>query len=87
MKEIFQKDIGRSINGVIKVGQLAESDVTQELDEYVITRELAGYFEQFYRRYVDAVTYPTDRIGVWISGFFRLRQVSLPKNSFVPTRE
>lgn len=70
MRDIFQKDIDRSINGVIKVGQLGEADVTQELDEYVITRELSGYFDTFYRRYVDALAHPTDRIGVWISGFF-----------------
>jgi hypothetical protein len=70
MKDIFKKDIDRSINGVIKVGQLGEADITQELEEYVITRELSGYFDQFYRRYVDALGNPTDRIGVWISGFF-----------------
>ncbi len=64
------KDIDRSINGVIKVGQLGEADVTQELDEYVVTRELGGYFDAFYRRYVDALSHPTDRIGVWVSGFF-----------------
>lgn len=70
MKDIFQKDIDRSINGVIKVGQSGEADVTQELDEYVVTRELSGYFDTFYRRYIDALAHPTDRIGVWISGFF-----------------
>ncbi|MDQ3398373.1 MAG: BREX system P-loop protein BrxC, partial [Deinococcota bacterium] len=70
MKDIFKKDIDRSINGVIKVGQLREEDITQELDEYVITRELSGYFEGFYRHYINALSQPTDRIGVWISGFF-----------------
>ena len=70
MKDIFVKDIDRSINGVIKVGQLGEADVTEELSEYVVTRELDGYLELFYRRYVDALSSPTDRIGVWISGFF-----------------
>ena len=70
MKGIFKKDIGRNINGVIKVGQLSEKDITEELSEYVITPELSGYFDAFYRRYVDAITTPTDKIGVWISGFF-----------------
>lgn len=70
MKEIFKKDIDRDINGVIKVGQLSEADVTQELEEYVMTSELGGYFDAFYRRFVESLSASTDKIGVWISGFF-----------------
>ena len=70
MKGIFKKDIERNINGVIKVGQQTDADVTEELREYVITSELSGYFDEFYRRYVDSLSSPNDKIGVWISGFF-----------------
>jgi hypothetical protein len=66
----FEKDIHREINGVIKVGQLSEEDVRQELEEYVITRELRPYLEQFFERYASAMASPTDKVGVWISGFF-----------------
>lgn len=67
---LFEKDIHREINGVIKVGQLSEADVRQELEEYVITRELRPYLETFFERYTAAMGTPTDKIGVWISGFF-----------------
>jgi len=67
---LYEKDIHRDINGVIKVGQLSDADVRQELEEYVITRELRPYFEKFFERYTAAMETPTDKIGVWISGFF-----------------
>lgn len=67
---LYEKDIHRDINGVIKVGQLSDADVRQELEEYVITRELRPYFERFFDRYAAAMEAPTDKIGVWISGFF-----------------
>ena len=68
--ELFERDIHRNINGVIKVGQQDNENIQQELDEYVITRELDKHFRSFFDRYTDALTTPTDRMGVWISGFF-----------------
>ena len=41
--ELFDKDIYRSINGVVKADQLDENSVWQELDEFVVTRELSGH--------------------------------------------
>ena len=70
IKDIFQKDINRSINGVIKVSQDDEASIKQELSEYVVTRELQGHFAQFFESYSRALDVPTDKIGVWISGFF-----------------
>ena len=37
--DMFQKDIDRQINGVIKVMQTDDENRRQELEEYVITRE------------------------------------------------
>ena len=67
---IYEKPIDRPINGVIQVGQLGDDLVRNELEEYVITHELSKYFSRFYRHYVEALEQPTDRVGVWISGFF-----------------
>ena len=38
IRSMFQKDIDRPINGVIKVMQTDEENKRQELEEYVITR-------------------------------------------------
>lgn len=70
IKNIFEKDINRSINGVIKVDQSDEAVLEQELDEYVITAELHKHFHAFFDYYSSAYDHPTADIGVWISGFF-----------------
>lgn len=67
---IYQKDINRSINGVIKVAQDDESVIEQELQEYIITKELRRHFNTFLNAYERSLSIPTDKIGVWISGFF-----------------
>jgi hypothetical protein len=40
------------------------------LEEYVVTKELDKHFSTFFERYTEALNNPTDKIGVWISGFF-----------------
>ena len=70
IQELFYKDINRPINGVIKVGQDDDANIYQELDEYVVTRELDGHFRTFFDRHNSALDQPTDKMGVWIAGFF-----------------
>ena len=70
IEELFEKDIKRSINGVIKVDQNDEANVYTELDEYVITQESRKHFDMFFERYYNAMHTPTDKMGVWVSGFF-----------------
>lgn len=70
IKDMFSKDINRSINGVIKVNQSDGAVLEQELDEYVITAELRKHFHAFFDFYTAAYAHPTADIGVWISGFF-----------------
>jgi len=69
IQEMFVDDINRKINGVIKVDQ-EDTTTEQELNEYVITRELKRHFITFFNYYDDAFDTPTADIGVWISGFF-----------------
>lgn len=70
LKNIYLKDIDRNINGVIKVAQDDEAVIEQELQEYIITKELRKHFNTFLNAYESSISVPTDRIGVWISGFF-----------------
>ncbi len=67
---MFEKDINRPINGVIKVDQDEEEVIRQEVEEYVITKELKKHFISFFDAYREAFQTPTSDIGVWISGFF-----------------
>ncbi|WP_164102234.1 BREX system P-loop protein BrxC [Candidatus Laterigemmans baculatus] len=75
VKQLFERDIFRSINGVVKADQLDESSVWQELDEFVITQELDKHLRKFFASYLEAIDRPNDpdvagNIGVWVSGFF-----------------
>ena len=70
IRDMFADDINRKINGVIKVDQAADDVIEQELNEYVITRELKKHFITFFNYCGDAFDQPTADMGVWISGFF-----------------
>lgn len=70
IRNMFADDINRKINGVIKVDQAADDVIEQELNEYVITKELKKHFITFFNYYSDAFNQPTADMGVWISGFF-----------------
>lgn len=75
IEKLFKRNIFRPINGVVKADQLDESSVWQELDEFVVTRELDQHLRKFFSAYLDAIDRPNDvdvsgKIGVWVSGFF-----------------
>ena len=70
MKDMFAKPIDRDIKGVIKVGQADDENIRQELEEYVVTRELQKHFASFFSAYKKGINGHTDKMGVWISGFF-----------------
>ena len=75
IQNLFERDLFRPINGVVKADQLDESSVWQELDEFVVTRELDQHLRRFFSIYGDAIKHPNDpdvegKIGVWVSGFF-----------------
>lgn len=70
IKDIFQKDITRKINGVVKAEQNKEDVILTEISEYVVTSELKKYFNKFFDRYVESLNNPTEDVGVWISGFY-----------------
>lgn len=70
LENMFKKDITRDIKGVIKIGQDDEENIFQELDEYVVTRELHRHFSTFFEAFQKGIGGFTDKMGVWISGFF-----------------
>ncbi len=70
IKDMFFKPIDREIQGVIKVGQDDEAHIREELEEYVVTNELQRHFRDFFASYKKGIIGQTDKMGVWISGFF-----------------
>ena len=75
INKLFKKPIDRQINGVVKADQLDESTIWQELDEFVVTRELDQHLRKFFATYVESIdqgknSEVASKIGVWVSGFF-----------------
>ena len=70
IREMFAKPIDRDLQGVIIVGQDETANVKQELEEYVVTRELQKHFADFFASYKTGIIGNTSKTGVWISGFF-----------------
>ena len=75
IQNLFDRDIFRPINGVVKAQQLDDFSVWQELDEFVFTKELDKYFRKFLSAFLDAIDHNNDpnitgKMAVWIAGFF-----------------
>jgi hypothetical protein len=75
IQDLFTMPSDRPINGVIKADQDDSESVWQELEEYVVTRELDIHFRRFFGSYLDAIDNAGNpdivgKVGVWISGFF-----------------
>jgi hypothetical protein len=64
MRTIFERPIDRTIDGVIKADN--ENDLRLEVEEYVLTNEVAQRLESFLDAYINY----QGANGVWISGFF-----------------
>jgi hypothetical protein len=64
LKSIFKQEVTRPIEGVIKADD--EASLFVELDEYVLTNEVAKRLDNF----LEAYTNYTGANGVWVSGFF-----------------
>ena len=70
IKDMFVKPIDRDLQGVIKVGDVENENIRQELEEYVVTNELQKHFADFFAAYKKGILGTTPKMGVWISGFF-----------------
>lgn len=70
INEMFLKDIHRDIEGVITATQANDEQVYQELDEYVVTKELQAHFRTLFDAYKKGIVGNTSKMGVWIQGFF-----------------
>ena len=70
IKDLFKKPIDRSIQGVVTIGNESEEQKWQELEEYVCTDEITKQFATFFHKYRESISIPTEKMGVWITGFF-----------------
>jgi hypothetical protein len=79
IKELFLRPIDRPIEEVTKVDQNQEDIVRGELAEYVVTDSLRKHYRTVLESYRSAADNPTERVGVWVSGFFGSGKSSFAK--------
>ena len=70
INDMFTKPITRDLQGVVIAGEDADDKLAQELEEYVVTRELQKHFATFFANYKKGLLGKVPGMGVWISGFF-----------------
>ncbi len=79
INEVFARDIHRDIREVIKVDQTDEDVIRSEIGEYVVTRTILSNFVEILEAYSAAPNKPSDRMAIWISGFFGSGKSSFAK--------
>ena len=70
IKDIFELEIERYIPPVSKVNDIDPEIIDQELREYIITSPIEDALRDLLETYAESRMEKTDKIGVWISGFF-----------------
>lgn len=79
IKEIFIKNIERTIEEVIKVDQTNDAAVRIELDEYIATDYIREQYRRVYEEIASGASRPREGIGIWVSGFFGSGKSSFAK--------
>lgn len=79
IRDLFQKDIHRKIEEVIKVDQADEDTVKSELKEYIVTDPIKQHYVDVLEAYNGGRVDPSEGIGIWISGFFGSGKSSFAK--------
>jgi len=80
IRTLFDRDIYRRIEEVIKVDQVDEQIIVDEIEEYVLTRSIRDAYRAVLDRYAETPNRPHEGVGVWVSGFFGSGKSSFAKN-------
>lgn len=79
IKMLFENDIRRRIEEVIKVDQTDEEIIREEIKEYVVTDAIRTHYTGIFEAYREAPNKPTDGVSIWVSGFFGSGKSSFAK--------
>src|SRR5437762_2580396 len=79
IKSLFNKNVDRPIEEVIKVDQTDEEVIRDEIDEYVVTHAISRYYSEICERYSETPNKPHEGIAIWVSGFFGSGKSSFAK--------
>ncbi len=78
--DLIDRDLSRRIEEIIKLDQLDEQTVYEEITEYVATDQLKEHYRTLLKAVADFPSDPHEGVGVWVSGFFGSGKSSFAKN-------
>lgn len=79
IKELYDNNIHRRIEEVIKVDQTDEQILSEEINEYIVTDAISSHFTSIFEAYLETPNIPHEGIAIWISGFFGSGKSSFAK--------
>ncbi|WP_437763573.1 BREX system P-loop protein BrxC [Sorangium sp. So ce764] len=79
IRTLFDNNIHRRIEEVIKVDQTDEEILRDEIDEYVVTGAIRSHYTSIFDVYRDTLTKPHEGVAIWVSGFFGSGKSSFAK--------
>ncbi len=77
--EVFSERIDRPIEEVIKVDALDDQLLVEEIKEYYPTPSIQEQMAEVLEAYSNVRMGPTEKVGVWVSGFFGAGKSSFAK--------
>jgi hypothetical protein len=67
IKNLFKMNFEKEIEAVIKIGEYSEKNATEEINNYIVTEQIADRIDKF----IDYYDTPhREETGVWLSGFY-----------------
>jgi len=79
IKTLFENNIHRRIEEVIKVDQTDEQILREEIDEYVVTNAIRSHYTGILGAYSETPNKPHEGVAIWVSGFFGSGKSSFAK--------
>jgi hypothetical protein len=79
IQTLFDNNIHRRIEEVIKVDQTDGEILRDEIDEYVVTDAIRSHYTSLFDVYLTTRQKPHEGIAIWISGFFGSGKSSFAK--------
>lgn len=79
IQTLFDNDIHRRIEEVIKVDQTDDELIRHEIKEYIVTDAIRSYYVDIFEKFSQTPNKPHEGIAIWVSGFFGSGKSSFAK--------
>lgn len=70
IRQLFVRDPARDITSFIRITEHDPRKVWAEMDEYIPTEKVKSFYHEFLDMLLDTCQGSTERVCVWVSGFF-----------------